>query len=81
MWDPPPEMDHRGIIREYRINATELDTGLMVRFVSETNETVIGPLHPYYTYVSMITAFTVEEGPYSSAVVVRTHEDGKWETE
>ena len=77
VWDPPPEMDRRGIIREYRVNITELDTGLMFQTASTTTETTIGPLHPYYTYVSIITAFTVDEGPYSNAVVVRTEEDGE----
>ena len=77
VWDPPLQMDHRGIIREYRLNITELDTGLVFQTASTTTETTIGPLHPYYTYASIITAFTVDEGPYSSAVVVRTEEDGE----
>ena len=77
VWDPPPEMDHRGIIREYRLNVTELDTGLTFQIASTVTEATIGPLHPYYTYSSIITAFTVGEGPYSSAVVVRTDEDSE----
>ena len=77
VWDPPPEVDHRGIIHEYRLNVTELDTGLIFRIASTVTEATIGPLHPYYSYSSIITAFTVGEGPYSSAVVVRTDEDSE----
>ena len=77
VWDPPSERDRRGIIREYRVNVTELDTGLIFRITSTVTEATIGPLHPYYSYSSIITAFTVGEGLYSSAVVVRTDEDSE----
>ena len=76
-WHPPPRSEHGGVIREYRINVTEHNTGRMFQFTSEVTEITIGPLHPYYIYVCTIAAFTVDEGPYSDNVVVITHEDGK----
>ena len=78
-WDPPRISDQMGIIREYRMNVTELETGVEFRFTTEVNEIIIGSFHPYYTYSCIITAFTVDEGPYSDATVIRTHEDSEYD--
>lgn len=79
MWDPPPPEHVNGVIREYRINTTELETGIVSQYTTEPTiqELVIGPLHPYYTYLSTIVAFTVEIGPYTTDITVRTDEDGE----
>ena len=78
-WDPPPPEDVNGVIREYRINITEIETGDLRQFTTPPNvrELVVGPLHPYYSYRSTIVAFTIEVGPYSTAITVRTEEDGE----
>ena len=78
-WDPPPPEHINGVIREYQINITELETGILSQYTTEPiiQELVIGPLHPYYTYYSTIMAFTVEVGPYTTIIAVRTEEDGK----
>lgn len=75
-WDQP-DGRHNGIIREYRLNITEMETGRMFRTVSATSSQVINNLHPDYTYEWMVTAFTVGEGPYSYTHRVTTLEDGK----
>lgn len=75
-WDPPPEDFHNGEIREYRINVTEVETGRRFRLTTEATEITVSDLHPYYRYVCFVTAVTVDEGPYSANVTVRTHEDG-----
>ena len=68
-----------GVIREYRINVTEVETGDLRQFTTPAGvrELVVGPLHPYYSYRSTIVAFTIEVGPYSTAITVRTEEAGK----
>ena len=78
-WDPPPPEDVNGVIREYRINVTEVETGVLRQFTTPANvrELVVGPLHPYYSYRSTIVAFTIQVGPYSTAITVRTEEDGE----
>ena len=49
----------------------------MSHLTSEQTETVIGPLHPHYTYNFTVVAFTlVGSGPITY-VIVRTDEDGK----
>jgi hypothetical protein len=78
-WDPPPVDQHLGELREYRITVNELET-LAYFLLSSTpavTETIIGPLHPYYTYNCTILAVTVGEGPPSTVITVRTAEDGK----
>ena len=67
------------MIREYRINITEVETGVLQQLTTppDVRELVVGPLRPYYSYRSTIVAFTIEVGPYSTAITVRTEEDGK----
>ena len=74
-WDQPAGR-HNGIIREYRLNLTEVDTGRVFDGVSATTTLLINNLHPDYTYEWRVTAFTVGEGPYSISHRVTTFEDG-----
>ena len=67
---------HHGIIREYRVNITEFETGNVIQQVSLTTSLVVSNLHPDYTYYWIVTAFTVAEGPYSGSSSVTTPEDG-----
>ena len=69
--------DRNGIIREYVINITEVNTGSIVQKVSTTNSLLLENLHPYYTYSVMVAAYTIESGPYSTAFLFTTAEDGK----
>ena len=78
-WDPPPPEDINGVIREYRINVTEGETGLLLQYTTnpDTRELVVGPLHPYYTYHCTVGAYTIEVGPYTAIITVQTDEAGK----
>ena len=67
---------HNGIIREYRLNITEIETGRVFQQTSATTMLVVSSLHPDYTYEWTVTAFTVGEGPYSITSRVTTLEDG-----
>lgn len=75
-WEQP-NGHHNGILREYRLNITELDTGREFHNVSVTTSLVIDNLHPHYTYEWRVSAFTVGEGPYSYSHRLTTLEDGK----
>ena len=75
-WDPPPPDQINGVILGYRINITELNTGVMSEYIENDTEVVIGPLHPHYNYNFTIVAFThVGHGPITY-VVLRTAEAG-----
>ena len=76
-WDPPPVEDINGVIRNYMIRVTEVDTDRT--FYVTTNITLLelNGLHPFYMYTSAVAARTVALGPYSSAISVRLGEEGK----
>ena len=75
-WGEPPSNQQNGIIREYRVNVTEVATGRVFQRVSTTTSIEITSLHPFYVYEWTVSAFTVGEGPYSSISTVTTPEDG-----
>ena len=77
-WSPPSLQDVNGIIREYRINVTEGETNALQQLTTDplTTEILVGPLHPFYTYHCTILAFTVEGGPNTTVISIRTHEAG-----
>lgn len=77
VWLPPPVALRNGIIREYIINITEVDTGRELVFYSSTSSITISSLHPFYTYLCRVSAFTVEYGPYSANLQFVTLEDGE----
>ena len=62
-WAPPPRENRNGLIRGYRINVTELDTGRALSFFSPTASKTIENLHPAYNYTCVVAAFTVGDGP------------------
>ena len=75
-WSPPLEVN--GIIREYRINCTEGETGILRQLTTDpaTTEITVGSLHPFYIYHCTILAFTVEGGPNTTIISIRTEQDG-----
>lgn len=77
-WMPPPAEFHNGIVREYLINVTELETGQMFQQMSLTTYASLVMLHPYYVYQIAIAAVTVSTGPFSAALDLRTLEDGTY---
>ena len=77
-WDPPPADEQNGIITQYRINITEVQTGRSVTLFSSTTSVNVTSLHPYYTYNCAIAAVTsIGAGPYTSVITVVTLQDGK----
>ena len=76
-WNEPLQQHHNGIIREYHVNITELDTGRRFQVVSSTTSVSVSSLHPFYTYEWTVSAFTVGEGSYSVPLPIATPEDGK----
>ena len=78
-WNPPSQEDLNGVIREYRITVTEVETNTLRQLTtdSSTTELIVGPLHPFYIYHATILAFTVGEGPNTTAISIRTEQDGK----
>lgn len=75
-WSPPPLMSQNGLIREYRVNVTEVDTGKVFVRTSGSTYLILYELHPYYTYECIIGAVTIAEGPYSDMETITTPEDG-----
>lgn len=75
-WSPPDANVQNGVIREYRIQALEVDTGNTSSYISFSTSIEISSLHPDYTYQLTVAAFTVGIGPYSGVVNITTPEDG-----
>ena len=76
-WSPPLPEEQNGIIRQYIIDVTELDTGDTFSFNSTNTETTLPMLHPFYTYEFTITAVTVDPGPPTPPFTVQMEEDGE----
>ena len=76
-WTPPPPEDHNGIIREYRVLITNVNTGENETRVFSSNTGIIGMLTPSYVYKLSVTAVTVAEGPYSTSITITLPEDGE----
>jgi len=77
-WTAPFASDRNGIIREYRINITEVITGRVIYLTSSSTSVVAVGLHPYYNYTCVIAAVTVAAGPFSQTVQITTPEDGRY---
>ena len=76
-WASPPPEDHNGVIRNYTISLTELNTGNTLQLVSQTASQLFDSLQPYYNYSVQVAAVTVAPGPFSPALIITTLEDGK----
>ena len=77
-WDPPPILERNGIIREYHINLTEEATEIVLTYISLGNSIEVSLLHPFYSYSWIVSAVTIDEGPYTEPSWVTTLEDGKF---
>ena len=75
-WSPPPISQQNGVIREYTVNITEIQTGLSIILNSTSTSVSVLSLHPYYTYECTVSAYTVGGGPYSEVFTITTPEDG-----
>lgn len=77
-WSAPSERDRNGVIKQYRINITEIDTGNYWQITAIDNNTTVGALHPFYSYSIIVSAETVALGPFSNPIVVELPEDGNY---
>ena len=76
-WIEPLPVAQNGLIRQYQINITELDTQMEFTHSVTTTVFTVEFLHPYYCYICSVTAITVSAGPYSNALTICTEIDGK----
>ena len=75
-WEPPPTIHHNGVIGSYIILCVESETDETIRENSNTSEATISGLHPFYTYNCSVSAVTVDPGPFSNPVRIKTLQDG-----
>ena len=77
-WDHPPDDTLYGMIREYRITITELETRTVFNTStdSETTQLAVDSLHPFYTYTFYIVPVTVDVGTNHTEITIRTAEAG-----
>ena len=74
----PEEMSQNGIIWQYIINITRIDTGEMESYTSQDFSIILQVL-PFRRYLVSIAAVTVDTGPFSEYLTVEMPEDGKSE--
>ena len=77
LWAPPPIDQQNGIIRRYIVNITSADNGEELIIYSQTTSVTVQNLDPFTTYACSVSAETVAPGPFSSAIMFQTAEDGK----
>ena len=77
-WEPPPLQHHNGIIVGYVVNVTLVDTGEVFQLDANAVELTLDSLQSHTSYTIVIAAQTVVGiGPFSTALLFRTEEDGK----
>ena len=77
-WDPPLIQNQNGIIRDYIINVTALDTGVISQIITSDLNLTLDMLTPFRTYAFIVAARTsIGAGPFSTDFTVQTLEDGK----
>ncbi len=75
-WKPPALEDQNGIVRQYSVNITEIQTGRVLFFSSMEANILISALHPAYPYACAVAAVTTAVGPPTQPIVVTTEEAG-----
>ena len=75
-WDSPPFEETNGVIRNYVITLTELETETVFTETTNSTQTTISGLHPFYTYQCAVAAETIAIGPYSTQITVKLGEEG-----
>ena len=77
-WSPPLPENQNGIITDYTVNITNIDTGEYRVIVTPNNTLSVLSLQPHTDYEIIIYALTGGgDGPATIPITVRTHEDGK----
>ena len=77
-WQPLLPQQQNGIVIQYVVNITTVETGEGVGLVSASNQLTVNSLHPHWTYIFTVSGETsVGVGPPSLAMTATTLEDGK----
>jgi len=82
-WQPPPVIDHNGVITEYVIEYTRVGTSDTMNETvnSGTTQTIISGLMAFVNYSVQVAAINVNgTGPFSSAVVQVSGQDSELTT-
>ena len=75
-WELPQNDLRNGLVRYFIIRVTENETQTVSNSsIYDTAREFVG-LHPHYNYIVDISAYTVDEGPYSTPITVTTLEAG-----
>ena len=75
-WEPPLEELRNGIIQQYTVQITAMETGMVITLFTESTSVNVTSLHPYYTYSCTIAAETSGIGPFSYPVDVQLPPSG-----
>ena len=76
-WDTVSTEHQNGPILRYIVMVTVIQTQLSFTISSTSMDVLIPDLHPSYDYSIEVAAVTTGTGPYSTALMVRTSDDGK----
>ena len=76
-WEPPLVQEQNGVIQEYLINISVVETGDEFQYRSTNTTLIVEDLHPHYIYSLVISAVTISPGPYSEVYTVQMPEDGR----
>ena len=78
-WEEPPAGEQNGLITNYIINMTVVETGESWHFMTTETSIELQSLHPFYTYNFLMAAATVNgTGPYSSVFTIQMPPDGEY---
>ena len=75
-WDPPPQHQLNGVLRNYVVIILELSTGRNSSLTSINPQIVLGDLHPFYMYNFSVCAVTSDIGPCEYFEPVQLPQDG-----
>ncbi len=76
-WVPPAEEDRNGVIQGYTVRVVGVHTEEDFTLSVSTTETVIGGLHPFYSYKFTVATVTISHGPFSNPVTIMMPPLGK----
>ena len=76
-WNPPAVAQQNGLITNYVVHFSSLQSGLNYTYDVHSQQLVIGSLRPYSVYsVAVASENSIGVGPYTEIAVVQTLEDG-----
>ena len=77
-WEPPPPEHRNGIIEEYIVKVTGVDTTEEYELHFNQTFAIVSDLHPFYRYKFSIAAVTIAVGPFSSSLILQMPETCKY---